>query len=160
MATSIYGPNNSNGRGDFWAESSQVARKWNKPWALGGDFNVIRFPYEKKGGCVMTTAMRDLSDWIRQQDLVDLPLGGADFTWSNNQAIPVMSRLDRFLVSTDWLDLFLDCTQRALARPISDHCPLLHETGMEDWGPPPFIFDLKWLHEKDFSKYVNEWWNE
>ena len=89
--------------------------------------------------------MRGFNDWIQFHDLVDLPLRGADFTWSNMQTKPVMSRLDRFLVSTDWLDIFPDCSQRAVARTISDHCPLVLETGLEDWGPPPFRFEIMWL---------------
>ena len=42
------------------------------------DFNVIRFLKEKKGGCAISPATRDISDWIRFHDLVDLPLRGAD----------------------------------------------------------------------------------
>lgn len=54
--------------------------------------------------------MRDFSDWIRNHGLVDLPLRGVNFTWSNMQENLVMYRLDRFLVSTNWLDLFPDCS--------------------------------------------------
>lgn len=71
---------------------------------------------------------------------------------------PAMNRLDRLLVSTDWLDLFSDCIQRALARPISDHCPMLLETGLEDWGhPSPLRFEISWLYEKNFEDLVKEW---
>lgn len=59
---------------------------------------------------------------------------------------------------TEWLDLFLDCTQRALAWLTSDHYPLMLETGMEDWGPMPFKFDIAWLSEKGFLEVVREWW--
>lgn len=156
VATSVYGPNNANDRGVFWAELNHVAGLWNHPWVVGGDFNVIRFPSEKKGGCSISSTMRDFNDWIRAQDLCDLPLQGAKFTWSNMQQFPV-SRLDRFLVPTDWLDLFPDCAQRMLARPISDHCPLLLETGIEFWGPPSFKFEIMWLSEKGFSDVVKEW---
>lgn len=75
----------------------------------------------------------------------DLPLRGVEFTWSNMLECLVMSQLDRFLVSTEWLDLFPDCTLQALAQLISDHCPLLLEIGMEDWGPLPFKFEIMWL---------------
>lgn len=68
--------------------------------------------------------MRAFSDWIGIQNLVDLPLGGAKYTWSNRQESSVMSRLDRFLVSIEWIDLFPHCIQVALARPTSDHCPI------------------------------------
>ena len=104
----------------------------------------------------MTSAMREFSDWIRSNDLVDLPLRGADFAWSNMQRDLIMCRLDRFLVSSDWLDILLDCIQRALARPISDHCPLLVETDLEDWGPPPFRFELMWISETDFPDCVRK----
>ena len=95
VATSVYGPSNAHEKVDLWVELSRMAGRWNLPWLLGGDFNVIRFPNEKKGGCTISPAMRDFSDWIRYHDLFDLPLRGADFTWSNWQKNPVMIRLDR-----------------------------------------------------------------
>ena len=67
---------------EFWIELSRVAGLWKHPWVVGGDFNCIRFPSEKKKkrGSVITSAMRDSCDSIRSNGLVDLPLRGADFT--------------------------------------------------------------------------------
>ena len=48
VATSVYGPNNANDRGIFWAELNQVAGSWNHPWVVGGDFNVIRHLRKKE----------------------------------------------------------------------------------------------------------------
>lgn len=141
----MYGPSSSNDRVEFWTELSRVAGLWKCPWVVGGDFNCIRFPSEKKGGSVITSALRDFSDWIRRNYLVDLPFQGADFTWSNMQRDPIVRRLDRFLVCSEWLDIFPDCIERALARPISVHCPILVETDLEDWGPPLFLFELMWI---------------
>ena len=59
VATSVYGPHNASDRAEFWMELTQVAGKWSKPWVLGGDFNVVRCPYERKGGRSMNSAMRD-----------------------------------------------------------------------------------------------------
>lgn len=101
VATSVYGPSSSSDRVEFGTELSQVARLWKRPWVVGSDFNCIRFPSEKKRGSVITSAMRDFSDWIRSNDLVDLPLRAADFTWSNMQREPIISRLDWFLVSSE-----------------------------------------------------------
>ena len=67
-----------------------------------------------------------------------------------------MSRLDHFLVSTDWMDLFPDCAKKTLACLVFDHCLLCLETGMEDWGPP-LRFEIMWLYEKDFSRCVTQW---
>lgn len=76
IATSVYGLCISSERSVFLAEFSQVASRWESPWVLGGDFNIIRFSNERKRGCIIGQAMKDFSDWIRHHELVDLPLGG------------------------------------------------------------------------------------
>lgn len=37
-------------RPKFCYELRDIKNKWNIPWILGGDFNVIKFQQEKKGG--------------------------------------------------------------------------------------------------------------
>jgi hypothetical protein len=46
--------------------------------------------------------MQNFSKFIFELGLVDLPLLEGQFTWSNNQDPPSKSRIDCFLVSTDW----------------------------------------------------------
>ena len=65
------------------------------------------------------------SDFIEANYLVDLPLEGASFTWFRDLGSDCMSRIDRTLVSVDWVDHFGTMSQRVLPRVISDHCPLL-----------------------------------
>ena len=69
---------------------------------MGGDFNVVRFPSEHSGSTVFTVAMREFSDFISEQSLIDLPLEGGSFTWSNLQEVESKARLDSFLFSTNW----------------------------------------------------------
>lgn len=80
---------------------SLVEGKWQRPWVTGGDFNIIRFSSKKKGGCTLSIDMRDFSDWIRQRELIliDLHMDGSRYPWTNKQQVPIMSKLDRFLVS-------------------------------------------------------------
>lgn len=48
--------------------------------------------------------MHQFNDFIQELNLMDLPLKGTKFTWSSNQEHGVCSRLDRFLLSTEWLE--------------------------------------------------------
>ena len=68
---------------------------------MGGDFNVVRFPFKRLGSNSFTTAMREFSNFISEQGLIDLPLQGGSFTWSNSREVASKARLDRFLFSID-----------------------------------------------------------
>ena len=79
---------------------------WSVPWCVSGDFNVVRFPSERLGSNSFTAAMREFSNFISKQGLIDLPLQGGTFSWSNSREVASKARLDRFLFSTDWEDNF------------------------------------------------------
>ena len=67
----------------LWEELFSLSSWWNVPWCMGGDFDVVRFPSERFGSTVFTVAMREFSDFIFEQGLIDLSLEGGSFTWSN-----------------------------------------------------------------------------
>lgn len=102
----------------------------------------MRYPSERMGTGRMTGEMRSFSDWINSQALVDLPLKGASFTWSNNHTTLKVSRPDRFLVSNDWVDLYLEVCLSALLKPALYHCPVLLDSNQERRGLAPFRFEL------------------
>lgn len=65
----------------------------------GGDFNVIKFVNEKSPASRMTRSMKDFGAFIHHNSLRNNPLVNGQFTWTNRQEPPIMSRLDRFIVS-------------------------------------------------------------
>ena len=67
---------------------------------------MVRFPFKPIGSTAFTAAMREFSDFILEQGLIDLPLEGGIFTWSNSREVSSKARLDRFLFSADWEDKF------------------------------------------------------
>eukprot|EP00268_Persea_americana_P008188 TRINITY_DN13159_c0_g2_i1.p1 TRINITY_DN13159_c0_g2~~TRINITY_DN13159_c0_g2_i1.p1 ORF type:complete len:214 (+),score=40.85 TRINITY_DN13159_c0_g2_i1:166-807(+) len=71
-----------------------------------------------------------------------------------------MSRLDRFLVSTDWLETYLEVIQVALPKPVSNHCPILIDLECARWVSSPFRFELIWLEEEQFPSLIQKWWEE
>ena len=68
---------------------------------MGGDFNVVCFPFGRFGITNFFSAMLQFSDFISEQSLFDLPLVAGNFTWSNSREVVASSRLDRFLLSAD-----------------------------------------------------------
>lgn len=49
-----------------------------------------------------------------------------------------MSKLDRFLITEEWLNTWNNLSQWGLKRSVSDHCPVVLKVNEVDWGPKPF----------------------
>lgn len=73
-----------------------------------------------------------------------------------------MSKLDRFLVSRDWDDLFPQVCVCAMLRPGSDHTPLLLKGGNNhsNGGPCPFRFQNMWLLHPGFVDMIRGCWDD
>jgi hypothetical protein len=67
---------------------------------------VIRFPSEKSGMATFSSAMHEFSDFISELGLLDIPLKGGLFTWSNNREVSTKSRIDHFFISSEWAHHF------------------------------------------------------
>ena len=143
----------------LWEELFSLSSWWNVPWCMGGDFNVVRFPSEHSDSTVFTVAMREFSDFISEQSLIDLPLEGGSFTWSNLQEVESKARLDSFLFSTNWKAKFPNVCQRRMSMLLSDHFPIVLEGGaFHHGGRRLFRFENMWLKDEGFVKRVRSWW--
>jgi hypothetical protein len=98
----VYGPNDDGERSILWDEMVGYAVVF---WR---DFNMVRFPTERSGAIGFSAAMEEFSEFIFEQRLVDIPLQGGQFTWSNNQ---VWSKIDRFLLFSEWEDHYPEVLQ-------------------------------------------------
>ena len=156
----MYGPNEDNQRSALWEELSRMHSRWNMAWCVFGDFNTIWYPSERFGCEAFSPAMFACSNFIEANYLVDLPLEGASFTWFRDSGTNCMSRIDRTLVSVDWVDHFGNVSQRVLPCVVSDHCPLLVVVvGSVNKGRSAFKFENMWLKEEGFVERVRQWWN-
>lgn len=71
-----------------------------------------------------------------------------------------MSKLDRFLVSIDWMELYSEVCQLALSKLASDHCSILLDSRCDSWGPTPIRLELVWMEEQYFSTLERDWWKD
>ena len=90
-------------------------------------------------------------------EVEEAPWIGRKFTWFRPNGI-ARSKLDRFLVSLEWLTKWPGSIQHPLDRNFSDHCPVLLRSKVVDWGPKPFRVLDCWLLDKSFKSIVKECW--
>ena len=156
----VYGPSVKVEKEEFLSELGAIKGLWNDPWCVAGDFNMIRFPTERSRGGRLSPSMRRFTEVIEELELRDLPLQGGMFTWSGGFNNLLKSRIDRFLISEDWEAHFRECIQGVLARPVSDHSPIILDGGGMTRGPTPFRFENMWLKEEGFKEVLRRWWEE
>jgi hypothetical protein len=77
-------------------------------------------------------------------------VGRGNCTWSNNCDSQAWSRIDRFLLSTNWEEHFFDVSRRHLPRILSYHFPLMFDCGMVSKGNRFFKFENMWRKSKGF----------
>ncbi|MCH80359.1 endonuclease/exonuclease/phosphatase family protein, partial [Trifolium medium] len=133
-------------------------------WCVIGDFNAVLQRDERRG--INSQSPMDVSvesiefnNFVNNMELLDLPVLGHKFTWLHPNGLS-MSRIDRALVSEDWLSLWGQPSLWVLPRSVSDHCPLILRCGNVDWGPRPFRFNNHWLQHGDFKRLVEDAWRE
>lgn len=103
---------------------------------------------------VMTRSMKDLRKFIHNHYMCDSPLTNGRFTWSNGQNPPIMSHLDRFMVSPCWEELFPFFTQEIISKIALGHWPVLFSTSNMRIGPFPFRFKNMWTLHHSFKDNV------
>jgi hypothetical protein len=101
--------------------------------------------------------MRLFGRFVEELELLDIPIVGRRFTWFHANGI-AMSRIDRLLVSSEWLEMWGNCSIWVCPRDVSDHCPLVLKYDDNNWGPKPFRFNNFWLSHKHFNTVVEEFW--
>nr|GFA22687.1 RNA-directed DNA polymerase, eukaryota [Tanacetum cinerariifolium] len=123
-----------------------------------GDFNEVRYASYRFGSVFHASNAVEFNTFIGNYHLHDVPLGGYSYTWSDKHANK-MSKLDRFLVSQGFLDLFPNISGLILHRNVSDHRPILLKEFMADYGPTPFRLYHLWFLKEDFCVVLQETWN-
>ncbi|CAN0875281.1 LINE-1 retrotransposable element ORF2 protein [Linum grandiflorum] len=157
----VYGPNERNDRISFIAEIASCLYNFGSiPFCILGDFNLVRSELDYIGRARTYSDFSPLNDFIFDHELIDLPLIGANFTWSNLRVSPSLSRIDRALVNSLFEQAFQECRLVALSRVCSDHRAIILKCDDLPIVKRPWRFENMWCSHQDFANCVADWWAE
>ncbi|XP_043696737.1 uncharacterized protein LOC122647384, partial [Telopea speciosissima] len=164
LYTAVYALNNLVGQKVLWEDVGSLARAIASPWAVQGDFNVIRIQMEKIGGeSVRFEAMEDFNSFIDDAGLIDLKWKGEAMTWNNRQIgdARICCKLDRVMVNLAWMDVFRSSEATFHPPGLSDHSPVVVAVLDEaNFGPNPFRFFEAWIGREGFDDVVRKGWGK
>ncbi|KAK9000832.1 hypothetical protein V6N11_081316 [Hibiscus sabdariffa] len=127
-----------------------------------GDSNIVANSNDKCGGSPFDPGKsRFYFDFIEASSLMEIPIKGGSFTWSNQRKDDgsIREKLDRILSSLEWSMSFPKAIGVMEAAIASDHSPtflLLH--GLPKQVRKDFKFESKWLLKEKCSEKVLESW--
>lgn len=90
-------------------------------WLVVGDFNLYRNPEDRNKPGADYSEMLLFKEAISKLGLVELPLKGKRFIWSNKQLFPLLERLDRFFTSSCWTLNYPHSCASTMSMKTSDH---------------------------------------
>ena len=117
----VYGPCSGQRRVDFSSWLFDLNIPSNENWLILGDFNFIRSPTNRNKPGGDAADMLLFNEFICAQSLMELPVKGRSFTWSNMQQAPLLEKLDWVFTYESWSLHYPNTLVVPLARPTSDH---------------------------------------
>lgn len=158
LISNVYGPTGIITKTPFFDEIRYTSALSQGLWLVMGDFNIILSLQDKNGIPSNISDILAFRATVNDTGLFDVPLQNKAFTWSNGRRNPILERLDRALISQDWLLRFLRSTLKALPRPRSDHSPLVLSAFTFIPSPCLFRFESCWLHCHSLPDVVSNSW--
>jgi hypothetical protein len=146
-------------RPDFLNELKSLSPPPNTPWMLAGDFNMIRYSYEKNNNNFRISEAESFSDCINDLCLIELPLLDRRYTWSNRRATPTLERLDRVFINLAWDEILPSTILSSLTRRTSDHVPLKIDISTSIPKSKLFRFENYWVQNAGFRDKAASTWN-
>lgn len=154
----IYGPSQGDLRVDYtnWLLNLNIPH--NEDWILIGDFNCIRSPDNRNKSGGNFNEMITFNDFIRSQSLIELPIKGHCYMWSDMQNDPLLEQLDWFLTSNHWMITYPNTMVKPLGKPVSDHIPYVITIETSIPRSKLFRFESYWVDHPGFQEVVASAW--
>lgn len=159
IVTNVYAPTTCVGRKVLWFFLNQMHEAFmGLSWIVFGYFNASLLPLKKQGGVeVFNEGMQNFDRFINENNLMDLDLKRIKFTWTNGSygVVHIQKKLDRILISQDYLTRFGDASLMGYLKNKSNHNSLLLETqDQRRYFNAPFLFEIMWLTHKIMEEHI------
>ncbi|GJQ92301.1 RNA-directed DNA polymerase, eukaryota [Tanacetum coccineum] len=158
MIIAVYAPHDPRDKRMLWDYLAHVINQWQGEVVIMGDFNEVRVKSDRFGTNFNVLGANIFNSFINSTSLEEVHLRGSAFTWCHKSATKI-SKLDRFFVSNNLLNIFPHISGITLDRFLSDHRPILLRESAHDYGPVPFRFFHHWINLEGFNDFVTSTWN-
>ncbi|GJW27979.1 RNA-directed DNA polymerase, eukaryota, reverse transcriptase zinc-binding domain protein [Tanacetum coccineum] len=127
----VYAPHNLFSKIALWSSLANIIANWNGILVTMDDFNEVRTASERYGPIFNERNSELFNTFISNSSLFNIPLGGFNFTWMNKWGLK-MSKLDWFLVSDNFFDVFPFATGVILEKEMDGFHNLVTDTWNND----------------------------
>ena len=90
--------------------------------------------------------------------LLELPIKGRRYTWSNMQGSPLLEQLDWFFTWSNWISCYPLSQVHPLAKTASDNLPCVVSISTNIPKANIFRFENYWVEQEGFLDCVSESW--
>lgn len=129
-------------------------------WLVLGDFICTRYPHNRSREGGNTNDMMLFNEEINNLALVEIPLKGRRFTWSNMQEAPLLEKLDWCFSSVAWTLTYPATYALPLAKTTSNHTPIMIKIATSIPKTNICRFENCWLEHHQFKEVVKELWDQ
>lgn len=156
--TTVYGPCHGEKRDLFvqWLYDLDVDPESN--WMIVGDFNFYRSVEDRNREGANFNDMNIFNSIITNLGIIEIPLKGRKFTWSNMQQSPLLEQLDWCFTSLAWTTNYPNTLLMPMAKPTSDHIPCTVQIGTRIPKAQVFRFENNWIDHPGFMEMVQAGW--
>jgi hypothetical protein len=95
---------------------------------------------------------------ISHLGLIELPIKGRSYTWSNMQDVPHLEQIDWFFTSVAWTGVFPFSVVLPLTKITSDHLPCRVQIGTSIPKTNIFRFENFWLNHPECLEQIKTVW--
>ena len=153
----VYAPQKLQEKKNLWNLLLGVMRICQGMWCCLGDFNAVRYPEERKNSVFNYSVARDFNDFIDEAGLREFSMKGSKYTFLAGKGLGFkMSKIDRFLVCSEFFNKWPNACLRALPRYLSDHNPLLLTIDNKNYGSRPFRWYNSWVDKEGCSELISK----